>query len=399
MAVFIYHVEKNGQLIKDKITAKNLHVARLKLNARKIDFVYIKQQSLMPFIAGGYGIKNKDLLFFTRQISFLLKAGVSVIQSLEMTADATEDLKLKSILKNLSRQLERGKSLSQAMKMHPYVFDGFYVNMIICAEETGMLDQILNDLGNYIEKREMIKSRVKSAMMYPVIVLCISLSIISGILFYVVPKFADLYSSSGDAKLPALTQSLMDISNLMRSNPLLLVVIIVGVPIGLYQYSKTENGKKALISFIGFIPLFKNILYQSALVKFTRSFACLLKAGVNFLEGLDICYNMSDHPKIQQGIKKSKDYVTIGKSFNQGLKDSDAFPPLVYNMAKIGEESGNMQHCFEKITSYYEELLNNLIAGLIKMIEPILIVVLGGIIAIIILALYLPVFNMGNTLN
>ena len=279
MAAFIYHFEKNGQIIKDKITAKNLHIAKLKLKVRNIDVVYIKQQPLIPFISGGGKIKSRNLLFFTRQIAFLLNAGVSLIQSLEMTVDTTSDLQLKNILRHIVKDLERGKSLSQAMRMYPHVFDGFYVNMIICAETTGLLDQILRDLGNYIEKREMIKSRVKSAMMYPVIVLCISLLIISGIILYVVPKFASLYGSSG-SELPALTQSLMNLSNLMKSNPLLLAGVFFGVPIALYQYYKTENGKKTLIDFINIIPLFNSILYQAALVKFTRSFSCLLKAGV-----------------------------------------------------------------------------------------------------------------------
>ncbi|MBC6415171.1 MAG: type II secretion system F family protein [Bdellovibrionales bacterium] len=398
MSVFIYHVEKNGKLIQGKIEAKNISVARLKLNARKIDFVYIKQKPLIPFFSGGGKVKSKNLLFFTRQISFLLGSGVSLVQALKIVADTTEDSFLKTVVTNLRTMLEGGKSLSQAMKTYPSVFDGFYINMVVCSEKTGLLDEILSDLANYIEKMEMIKSRVKSAMMYPVIVLIISLAIISGIILFVVPKFASLYSSSG-GKLPALTQMLVNTSEVMKNNTLILLAVLIGVPIGLFQLSRTEGGKKQIQAFVRILPVFKDIAYQSALVKFCRSFACLLRSGVNFLEALDVSYNISDHVNIQRGIKISRDYVVSGKSFALGLKDSKVFPALVYNMAKTGEESGKIQDSFERLMVYYEEILNNLISGMIKLIEPILIVVLGGLIAVIILALYLPVFYMGDIIS
>ena len=398
MPVFVYHIEKEGKLVKNKIEARTLQAARLKLNAKKIDPVYIKQQSFATYFSGGGKINKTSLLFFTRQIAFLLSAGVSLVQALEMTADATEDAVLQDILKRTVRDLEKGKSFSQALKSYPHIFDGFYINMVVCAEETGLLDKILNDLANYIEKGEKIKSRVKSAMMYPIIVLAISICIISGIILFVVPQFANLYSSSGGS-LPALTQSLVSLSELMRSAPLVLAGIFIGIPIALFQYSKTEGGKKNIQSFVGYMPLFKDIQYKSALVKFCSSFASLLKAGVNFLDALDISYNITDHAEVQKGIKTARQYITNGKSFSDGLKKSRAFPPLVYNMAKIGEETGKMEPSFVKMAEYYSDILENLISGLIKMIEPILIVFLGGIIAVIILALYLPVFNMGDIVS
>ena len=398
MAVFIYHVEKDGKIVKDKIEAKNIDIARLKLNARKIDPIYIHKQTLIPHFSGGGQIKNVSLLFFTRQVSFLLNAGVSLLQSLEMTVETTEDTVLKSVVKQLAKDLERGKSFSQALKRYPHIFDGFYVNMVVCAEETGLLDQILTDLANYIERAEKIKSRVKSAMMYPVIVLAISIIIITGLIVFIVPQFSNLYSGAG-GELPGLTQSLVSLSDLMRGNPLLIAGIFFGIPFVLYQYSKTESGKKNIQSFVSFMPLFKDIQYKSNLVKFCRSFSCLLKAGVNFLDALDISYNISDHPDVQRGIQVSREYITKGKSFSDGLKKSGTFPPLVYNMAKIGEETGKMESSFVKMTEYYEDILDNLITGLIKTIEPILIVFLGGIIAVIILALYLPVFNMGDIVS
>lgn len=395
MAVFVYTYEKNGKLEKGKIDAKNLQLAKIKLNARKIDPVYIKERSILPFGGGGYKVKKSVMLFFTRQLSFLLTAGVSLVQALEMCIDASNDPNLKVILRRVLRQLEAGKKLSQTFRGYPDVFDAFYVNMIVCAEQTGELDQILKDLATYMEKSEMIKSRVRSAMMYPIIVLFIALSIISAIILFVVPQFASMYEGSENG-LPALTQFLVLLSDLMRNNLLLLLGFVVGIPVGIYQYAKTDVGKIQLKSLVNVMPLFSKIQYEAGMVRFFRSFHSLLRSGVNFLEALNVAHDIADHRKIQYGINLSKKYVTEGKSFAQGLRDSKSFPPLVYNMVKIGEESGKMEQSFENLTVYYEELLENFIAGMIKMIEPLLIVVLGGIVGVLILALYLPIFSMGD---
>ena len=397
MPVFIYHVERDGRLIKGEIKARNLQIANIRLKARRLDPVYIKEKSLIPFFAGGSAINKKTVLFFTRQLSFLLGAGVSLVQALEMCISTNEDQNFKYVLQRLLKQLEAGKSLSKCLRSRPDVFDGFYVNMVVCAEETGLLDQILKELADYMEKAELLKSRVRSAMMYPAIVLAISISIITGIIYFVVPKFAALYANSGG--LPALTQAFVNLSDLLRSHPFVLLFVLVGIPLFLWQYSKTEGGRKNMSAFLRAMPLFGKIQYQSAMVKFFRSFCSLLKAGVNFLDALSVAYNIADHVDIQRGIALSKDYVTKGKSFAKGLEDSKAFPPLVHHMAKIGEESGKMDESFLKLTVYYEDLLENMIAGLIKMIEPLMIVFLGGIIGAIILALYLPIFNIGELVS
>ncbi len=395
MPTFIYNVEKNGKLIKGEVQAPSLQLAQMKLKARHIDPIYIKEKPLIPFFSGGGRVKKQSILFFTRQLSFLLNAGVSLIQGIEMCIHTTENEKMKAILKSILNQLEGGKSFSKSLQSRPDIFDGFYVNMIVCAEETGFLDQVLSDLADYMERSDAIASKVKSAMMYPIIVLIISFSIIAGIIWFVVPKFEDLYASSG-GKLPALTQSLVHLSHLMRDNFLIFIACLFGFIFSIYQYLKTEQGRRNMQSLIKVMPVFGKIQYQSSLVRFCRSFYSLLKAGVNFLEALDVSNNIAGHADVQRGIAISREFITKGKSFAKGLEVSKAFPPLVYQMVKVGEESGKMDITFEKLANYYEERLNNLINGMIKMIEPILIVVLGGTVGFMILALYLPVFNMGD---
>lgn len=398
MPVFTYNVEQNGKLVKDEIKAKSLQIAKMKLKSRHIDPVYIKEKPLIPFFSGGGNVKRTTVLFFTRQLSFLLGSGVSLIQALQMCISTSDNESFKEVLRTTLRQLEGGKSFSRCLRARPDIFDGFYVNMIVCAEETGLLDQVLKDLADYMEKADAIASKVKSAMMYPAIVLLISFSIITGIILYVVPQFESIYASSG-GQLPTLTQAFVNLSHLLKDNTIIFIACLIGIPIIAYQYIKTEQGRKQKQALVKILPVFGKIQYQAALVRFFRSFYSLLKAGVNFLDALEVAHDIAGHDDVQRGISISKDFITKGKSFAKGLETSKVFPPLVYHMARVGEESGKMEYTFEKLAGYYEEHLNNLINGLIKMIEPVLIVFLGGTVGIMILALYLPVFNMGSIIN
>ncbi|MCZ0932584.1 MAG: type II secretion system F family protein, partial [Oligoflexia bacterium] len=378
MPTFIYNaIEKNGKAFSGQVKAEDIKKARLQLKLKRVDVISIEEKTIVPFSFGSKKVKKTVIFFFTRQLSFLLDAGVSLIQALEMCIETSSSIVFKDVLNGIIKQLEAGRSLSKCLKMRPDVFDDFYVNMVVCAEETGLLDQVLKDLADYMEKAEQIKSRVKSAMMYPVVVLAISLLIITGLIVFIVPRFANMY---GDKGLPTLTQALVSLSDLMRNNPLPLIAAFLGIPLFMYKYSQTSTGRQQVRSLIRALPLFGKIQYQAAMVRFFRSFHSLLKAGVNFLEALDVSYNITDHANIQKGIKAAKEYVTEGKGFSKGLAASQAFPPLVSQMVRIGEESGKMEKSFEKLTVYYEDILNNLISGLIKMIEPLLMVFLGGII-------------------
>ena len=397
MPVFIYNIEKNGQLVKGRIQAQNIQIAKMRLKAQRLDPVYIKEKPLIPFFAGGGKINHKIVLFFTRQMSFLLSSGVSLLQALEMCVATSDNESFKQVLQVILKQLEAGKSFSKCLQSRPDVFDGFYINMIVCAEKTGLLDQVLKDLANYMENAEKIRSKVRSAMIYPAVILVISFCIITCILWFVVPQFVNFYGSTGG--LPNLTQAFVNLSDILRANYLVVLAGIIGTPIFIYQYMKTEGGRQNIQSLLRTLPVFGKIQYQAALVRFLRSFHSLLKSGVNFLDALDVAKNVAEHDVIRRGIAISRDFVTKGKSFSKGLETSKAFPPLVYHMIKVGEESGKMEQTFENLTNYYEERLGHLIDGLIKMIEPLMIVFLGGIIGTMILALYLPVFNMGNIIN
>ncbi len=399
MPVYNYQAESQGKIIKGKMKAPTVQAVNMKLKAQGMEPIYVMEKSLMAFASGGKGVKTKDLLFFTRQLAFLLTSGVSLIQALNMCENLTANLRLKSVLKDLIKDVEGGKSFSRSLYRKPNVFDGFYVNMVACAEETGLLDKVLGDLADYIEKSESVKSKVRSAMMYPAIVLAISFSIIIGIIVVIVPKFESLYASSKGAELPALTQAFVNLSHALREQWLLIAFAAAGIPFLLWQYFRTESGHAQKAALIKMLPLFSGLFYKSALARFCRSFFSLLKAGVNFLDALEAAKNIAMHNDLTRGLNTAKNFISQGKGFAKGLRHSKMFPDLIVNMTEVAEESGKIDETYEKLTVYYEEDLNNTIAGLIKMIEPILIVFLGGAIGIIILALYLPVFQMGDVVG
>lgn len=397
MSIFIYAIEKEGKMLQGEIQAPSLQLAQIKLQSRNIKPVYIKKKPLASLL-GNTSTSSRSILFFTRQLSFLLESGVSLVEAIDMIIESVKEPHFKQVLIGMSQQIEGGKSFSYALKSRSDIFSNFYIHMIVCAEETGLLDKILKELADYMERAEAIKSKVKSASLYPIIVLCISFSIITGIIMFIVPKFEALYSGN-QKQLPALTQVLVDMSSFMRENALLLLFFIFASVVSFMVISRTTQGKKQIQGFITLLPIFSKIQYHAALVRSFRSFYYLLNSGVFFVRALEIVYDLVDHDKLQKGMKHAKGYVLKGKSFSLGLKSSNAFPSMVNQMIRIGEESGKIAFSFEKLSKFYETELENLIDGLIKLIEPILIVFLGGIISVIILALYLPIFNMGDIVS
>ena len=395
MPTYIYEADAQGKSVKGTLKAPSLQMANLKLRARNLDPIYVTEKSAVSVFAPGHSVKSKEILLFTRQLAFLLSSGVSLVRSLNLSHSMSESMTFKKHIGELVKSVEGGSSFSGALRKKPMIFKNFYVNMVICAEETGLLDKILLDLANYMEKAESIKSKVKSAMMYPAVVFTISLGIIIAIILFIVPKFEELYSSS-KAGLPALTQAFVDLSNGMRDNwPVLLGALVLGI-VGFVQYTKTQSGKETVTNVVSSLPLFGKLQFKAGLARFCRALFSLSKSGVNLLESLDIAGDISDHKDIKKGLEHVKASVSQGKGFAWGLAKSQIFPLMVVNMTKVGEESGQIEKTYEKLTTYYEEEVENMIASLIKMIEPILIVILGGAIGTILLALYLPVFNIGD---
>lgn len=398
MPTFKYRATYQGKIVNGELKAKSLQVANLKLKSKNLDPIFVVEKPLLPIFSKGSQIASTDIILMTRQLSFLLDSGISLIQSFDIVVSIIANPTLKIHIKDIAKQMQGGSSFSRALRSKPMVFDGFYVNMVICGEETGNMDTILDELATYMEKSENIKSRVKSAMWYPAAVLAISMAIVVALLVFVVPKFQEIYGSSGQ-ELPAITQIFIDLSMALRTQWFLFLLGTFAIPFIFVQYFKTEAGAKQFQKALSSMPLFGELSYKVGLVRFTRSFYILLQSGVNFLEALDISKNISGHRQIVKGLGFTKNSVIQGKGFSKGLKGSKVFPNLVVSMSQIGEESGNLDQVFQKLTTFYDDEVDRQISSMIKLIEPLLMVFLGGIVGTVILALYLPIFNMGDVLG
>ena len=396
MPIYKYQAEKGGQVFSGQIKAPSVQVVHRHLKVKNMDPIYVVEKSILPFKGGMKKVKNKDLMHVTRQLAFLLGSGVSLVEALSMIIEVADiSLYFKNSLKQIRKKIESGSGFSRALKGFPGIFSEFYVNMILCAEETGLLEQVLLDLANYMEKIEHIKSKVRAPMMYIGIVLFIALSITVGLIIFVVPTFQQLYSGSG-GQLPGLTQMLVELSEAMRSKWYLFLGGVVAVPFALIKFLETDQGKDFLSGFLVTLPLVGKLQYKGDLARFCRAFETLLRSGVNFMESLEVGLLLAKTKQLKYGLKVARKSVSKGKSFADGLSGSKVFPPMMVGMTRIGEESGKLHYTYTKLADFYEREVDDMVSSLVKMIEPLMITVVGGLIGILILALYMPIFNMGD---
>lgn len=342
-------------------------------------------------------VKEKDLALFTRQLGAMISAGVGIATALEIIAEQTTNKTLKEALLKVQEDVIAGTSLSKAMEKFPTVFPNFLVNLIASAEESGNLDIVLQRASQYYEKIAAIKRKLISASWYPAAVLIIATLIVIGILTFIVPTFAKMYAGMG-ANLPFLTQILIDISNNLRTNALYIIVFIFALfGINSYFY-KTPIGKKIYHRIMLKLPLLGQIFLKGAIAKFARTFATLVAGGVPIIRALEIASKVVGNVIIEDAILKAKDEVEKGKPLWSSL-DKNIFPPIFISMLKVGEETGRMDEMLDTIAEFFEDEVDRAVEGLLSTIEPLLMVFIGGIVGFIIVALYLPIFKMGELIS
>ncbi len=344
------------------------------------------------------GVSDRDWSLLCRQFSVLVGAGVGVVEALQLLSEQVTNKKLQKALLDVAKLVEEGSSLTAALRKHNKIFPEFIINLVEVGEETGELDLVLRRAADYYEKLAFIKGKVKSASFYPTFVLVIATIIVGGILTFIVPQFESIYKSFG-SELPLPTQMLIKTSNLLRENFLMifgLMLIFTIVFIYLYKtnYGFREIIHKALLK----IPKFGEIFEKSAMARFSRTMATLFTSGVPIERALEISAKVVGLIPIEKAINQAKNDVLEGKTLWMSLDRTNMFSKMVVAMVKVGEESGQIDEMLNSIANFYEEEVDRLIEGIISLIEPMLIVVLGGIIGLILVALYLPIFKIGELL-
>jgi type IV pilus assembly protein PilC len=331
-----------------------------------------------------------ELMRFTRQLAILINAGVPILECMEILHKQEQNMVLKRVVKNISMQVEEGKSLFDAMS-NQQGFDKLYCALVKAGEAAGILDSILVKLAEFLEKAEKLKKQVKSALTYPVIVVFVGIIVIFGLMTYVVPQFVDILKESNQ-QIPWVTQVVMDTSNFFQNYTLLLIAGIVAGSLFFANYIKTKEGKQQWDIFTMKAPLFGMLVIKGNLGAFTRTLATMLAAGVPIIDSLEICIETLDNTQIAKDLTKVRKAVVEGKSITEPLSRIPYFPPLVTQMIKVGESTGNLDQMLIKVADVFEEEVEELVGNLTKLIEPIILVVLGGIIGFVLIAMYLPIF-------
>jgi type IV pilus assembly protein PilC len=331
-----------------------------------------------------------ELMRFTRQLAILINAGVPILECLEILHKQEQNMVLKRVVKNVSMQVEEGKSLYDALSSQQG-FDKLYCSLVKAGEAAGILDSILNKLAEFLEKQEKLKKQVKSALTYPVIVMIVGIAVIFGLMTFVVPQFVGMLKDSNQ-EIPWVTQTVIDISEFFQNYTLLLIAGLVAGSMFFVNFIKTKEGKISWDRFTMKAPLFGMLIIKGNLGAFTRTLATMLAAGVPIIDSLEICIDTLDNTQIAKDLTKVRQAVIEGKSITEPLSRISYFPPLVTQMMKVGESTGNLDQMLVKVADVFQEEVEELVANMTKLIEPLILVVLGGMIGFVLIAMYLPIF-------
>lgn len=396
MAIFRFQAKTiAGKVVTGTIKAKNETDARVRLRAEQLEPVKISSNTSTGLTATG-SVPIKELQIFTRQFATLVSSGIQIVQCLEMLSNSSSCLPLKAILDQIVDDVNKGKTLANAMDEHPKAFDKLYRNLIRAGEESGVLELVLNRLAVYIEKSVKLRGKMKSAMMYPVIIIVVAVGVITGIMVFVIPKFKEMFNSKGK-ELPELTQLVVNMSEGFIKYWWVIVLAGFVIYVTIVQILNTPEGRKTFDNLSLKFPILGPIIQKGCIARFSRTLSTLLASGIPVVEALEVSSKVVNNGTIEKALLASKESILNGKSIAAPLIKHPIIPSMVSQMISIGEQTGSMDAMLGKVADFFEEEVDVAVAGLSTLIEPILMVVLGVIIAVLVIAMYLPVFKMGDT--
>ena len=392
--------DRQGKLLEGSLEADSTTLVANRLRQMgyiplaidKKDDTGFQKEIKLPF-GQGKRVKLKDIAVFSRQFATMINSGLSLLRSLYILADQTDNKLLAAVLNQVRQDVEKGSSLSQALARHPKTFSRLYVAMVRAGETGGVLDSVLLQLAETIEKQVELRRKVKSAMTYPVVVFALVLMIVSAMLLFVVPMFKDLYTQLGGT-LPLPTRLLMGISALVTKVWWLMALIDVGVVFALKRWVATSRGRARWDAIKLRIPVFGKLVHKTALTRFARTLAVLLRSGVPILESLEITSETVNNDVVSRGVKDVQSAVKTGESMAKPLASHAVFPPMVTQMIAVGEETGAVDTMLDKIGEFYSQEVEATVDALTSLLEPILIMFLGAMVGGMVIALYMPMFNI-----
>ncbi|MBO7501113.1 MAG: type II secretion system F family protein [Fibrobacterales bacterium] len=389
-------ITPQGKEVNGKLEAKTQAEAEEMLNGRRMRIVSLKKDPIEISIKLGSGISAKDISRFTRQFSSMCSAGLPILQCIDILADQAENLSLREVLKKISTKIQGGSSLSEAMKEHPKVFNPLYVHMVAAGEAGGILDEVLRRQADYQEANNRLRAKIKKAMTYPILLTVVAVGAMIVLLTFVVPIFADMFTASGNA-LPGPTQFVINLSNFLKQYLPFIAIAVVGAIVGIKQYKKTPSGAKVLDGLKMKLPGVGPVETKGSVARFTRTLGTLLNAGVSIIDSLKVTANTAGNAVIEDAIMKVVQSISGGQNIAEPLKETGVFPAMVISMIAVGEKTGGLSEMLSKIADFYDEEVNDAVDAMTSMMEPAILVVMGGGIGGLMIAMYMPMFSMADT--
>jgi len=402
MAEFTWEARaRTGELRKGVMEAENEDAVNNKLRQQQLNPVKVKKKSALLSLQFGSGVDTKDLVTFTRLFATMIDAGLPLIQCLDILSNQQTNKNFASVLKDIKSNVEQGATFSEALRRHPRVFDELFTNLVHAGEVGGILDSIMARLSIYLEKRQKLIRQVRGAMVYPSVVIVIAIGVMTVLLTFVIPAFEGMFAEFGGGKdaLPWLTRMLIAISNGFVSKlPYLIVGGIALVTLVTYV-NRQPNGKRFFHRTYLRLPIMGVVLRKIAVARFTRTLGTLLQSGVPILDALEICARTSGNVIIETGIMSVRQAISEGKNMAEPLSATGVFPDMVVQMIAVGEQTGALDQMLNKIADFYEEETDVAVAALTSALEPILMVGVGGMVGVVLIAMYLPIFSLAGNIK
>jgi type IV pilus assembly protein PilC len=391
---------RTGDMKKGEMEAQDEAAVLQRLRAMQLTNTRVKRKgmSLKFKMPGIGGISQKDLVIFTRQFATMIDAGLPLVQCLDILAGQLDNLAFREVLSKVKTKVESGSTLADSLGDHPKVFDTLYVQLVAAGEIGGILDTILNRLSVYIEKNEKLKGKVKSALVYPSVVLVVAGLVTVVLLLFVTPTFEKMFKDFGGS-MPAPTQFIIDLSKFLQANIIYMIIAVVAAVAAFRAYLRWPKGREQFDAFIIRTPIFGPLIRKVAVARFTRTLGTMISSGVPILDGLDVVAKTAGNKTVEKAIRYTRDKISEGKTIVQPLAETKVFPPMVVQMIGVGEATGAMDQMLNKIADFYDDEVDSAVSALTSLIEPVMMVFLGGIVGGFLIAMYLPIFSIAGNIK
>jgi len=401
MPTFIWEARtKGGEVRSGTFTADSEDAVSDRLRAQGLTITKVKKKPLevqLPKLGTGVGLK--DMVVFTRTFSTMIDAGLPIVSGLDMLSNQAENQRFGKILQQVKNEVESGKSLSEAMGSHPKVFDDLFRNLVAAGEAGGILDVIFRRLATYLEKAAKLRRQVRGALVYPSVIVAVGVLVVFVMMTKVLPVFEKMFVDLGAGSLPAPTRMVLAISHAITDNIVVFTLVSAASVAGLVTLLRTERGRWALDVVVLKAPVIGNVMRKIAVARFTRTLGTLLSSGVPILDALDIVAKSAGNKVVAQAISHARAKIAEGKDIASPLLETGVFPPMVVQMIGVGEQTGAMDDMLQKIADFYEEEVDAAVSAMTALLEPIMLVVLGGIVGGLLIAMYLPIFEVAGNIK